>query len=104
MGVTTLSVEKRDNKDWVTSEVEKQIRKNLFKDGYSPIQIDELISRLGDDIKELVSEGRWVSKDSGVVLRLLVIPKGLNGFDEGDRVQILVDNTYHYLKNRNIVY
>lgn len=104
LGVTTLILQKEDNTDWVLPIVEQRIRKGLFKNGYTPIQIESIMDRVGGDLEELVREGRLVNKDSGLELRLLILPKGLNGFDEDDRVKILVDNTYQYLKTNNIVY
>lgn len=106
--VTTLTVHGRPMErvyvNRMVRAVNSAIMKELYKTGYAIEQVEVMVKGLGDEVNKLVSERRWECNDWGIELKLLIVPKGLNGFDEGDRLHLLTSNTYSYLKSNNIVY
>lgn len=106
--VTTLNIKKRGRgrsyMSWMVRAFHSEIRKELYKNGYTVEQVADMDKGLGNEVEELVDRNRWSCEDWVIELKVLIVPKGLNGFDEGERLHLLTGNTYHYLKSKNLVY
>lgn len=100
----TDSPGERPFRDWVRIVLEVAVSKGLYDEGYNYGQVHLAIRGMNRSKEELLDKISWGKSLKGVVIRYIIIPVGVNGFGDEDRVYLIDDDTYNYLRSKQLVY